>query len=147
MNFSNNPFNGKYVMNLSSLTLNNGAVLNLSGSAGSAFVINVSGAFSLNNSSQITLSGGLTPSDVLINVTGNSGAFSIAGNSLLQGTLLAYNKSGAQRTLTVGGANTLIRGEIIANKVVVSGGAKVRKPPRASCDQDRSERDREREGD
>ena len=149
MNFSNsgNPFNGKYVMNLSSLTLNNGAVLNLSGAAGSAFVVNVSGAFSLNNSSQIALSGGLTPSDVLFNVTGNSGAFSILGNSLFQGTLLAYNKSGAQRTLTVDGANTLIRGEIIANKVVVSGGAKVRKPPKASCDGDRDEHERERERD
>lgn len=149
LSFSNNPFGGKYVMNLSSLTLNNGALLTLSGSAGSAFVINVSGAFSLNNSSEIRLSGGLTPSDVLINVTGNSGAFSIAGNSLLQGTLLAYNSAnhGTQRTLTVDGANTLVRGEIIANKVVVTGGAKVRKPPRASCDQDDEEKDREQEKD
>jgi hypothetical protein len=147
--FSNNPFNGRYVMNLSSLTLDNGAVLNLTGSAGSAFVINVSGAFSLNNHSQIALSGGLTTSDVLINVTGNHSTFSIAGDSLLQGTLLAYNsaRNGAQRTLTVDGANTLVRGEVIANKVVVTGGAKVRKPPRASCNDDREEHHREREDD
>jgi hypothetical protein len=147
LSFSNNPFNGKYVMQLSSLVMANNSVLTLSGNAGSAFVINVSGSFSLASSSQIVLSGGLTPSDVLFNVTGNSGAFSITGNSLLQGTLLAYNKTGTQRTLTVDGVNTLIRGQIIANKVVVSGGAKVRKPPKASCDQDRSERDREQERD
>jgi hypothetical protein len=35
--------------------------------------------------SRILLTGGLTPSDVLFNVTGNSGSSSIAGNSLFKG--------------------------------------------------------------
>jgi choice-of-anchor A domain-containing protein len=147
LSFNNNPFSGKYVMNLTSLTLTNHSVLTLNGAAGTAFVVNVSGAFSLTSNSQIVLSGGLTPSDVLFNVTGNTGAFSITGDSLLQGTLLAYNKNGTQRTLTLDGVNTLVRGQIIANKVIITGGAKVRKPPRASCDQDRNEQDREREND
>lgn len=149
MSFSNNPFNGKYVMNLSNLTLTNGAVLTLNGAAGTAFVINVSGSFSLTNSSQIVLSGGLTTSDVLFNIKGNSGTFQITGSSLFQGTLLAYNSAtnGTQRTLTIDGSNTLLRGEVIANRVVVTNGARVRIPPRASCDDDRDEGRRGQERD
>ena len=149
MSFTNNPFNGKYVMNLSNLTLTNGAVLTLNGAAGTAFVVNVSGSFSLTNSSQIVLSGGLTTSDVLFNIKGNTGTFQITGNSLFQGTLLAYNSAtnGTQRTLTIDGSNTLLRGEVIANRVVVTNGARVRKPPRASCDDDRDEDKRGRERD
>lgn len=149
MTFDNNPFGGKYVMSLSNFILNNQSVLILKGVAGSAFVINVSGSFSLDNGSKIRLVGGLTPSDVLFNVTGNSGTFSIAGNSLFKGTLLAYNSAGAQRTLTVSGNNTLIRGQIIANKVIVTDGAKVRKPRKVSKgrDEDDDERERERECD
>ena len=139
MMFSNsgNPFNGKYVMKLNNFMLNNNSTLTLNGVAGSAFVINVSNNFSLANGSKIVLTGGLTPSDVLFNVRGGSGTFSIASGSLFQGTLLAYNStSSTQRTLTVSGANTLARGELIANKVVVSNGAHVKKPKKMSRDDD-----------
>jgi len=137
--FSNNgnPFNGKYVMKLGNFTLNNNATLTLNGAAGSAFVINVSNNFSLNNGSKIVLSGGLTFSDVLFNIRGPSGTFSIGGGSLFNGTLLAYNStSSTQRTLTISGANTLVNGQVIANKVVVSGGGKVKKPKKVSKDDD-----------
>jgi hypothetical protein len=129
---SNNTFGGKYVMNLGNFTLNN-ATLTLNGASGSAFVINVSNNFSLDNGSKIVLSGGLTISDVLFNVRGPTGTFSIGGGSLFNGTLLAYNStSSVQRVLTVSGANTLVTGETIANKVVVSSGAKMTKPPKKS---------------
>ena len=102
------------------------------GAAGSAFVINVSNNFSLDNGSKIVLTGGLTFSDVLFNVRGPTGTFSIGGGSLFNGTLLAYNStSSVQRTLTVSGANTVVTGETIANKVVISG-AKMKKPPKKS---------------
>jgi hypothetical protein len=148
LSFSNNPFAGKYVMNLSSLVMSNNSVLTLTGSAGSAFVINVSGAFSLTSGAKIVLAGGLTTSDVLFNVTGNTGAFTIAGGSLFNGTLLAYNstKNGTQRTLTVDGAGTLVTGQLIANKVIVSNGAKVRKPPKVSCDRDDDDDDDDNQG-
>ena len=147
---SNNPFGGKYVMNLSNLVMSNGATLTLNGVSGSAFVINVAGNFNLNSSARIMLTGGLTTSDVLFNVRGSSGTFSITGNSLFTGTLLAYNSaSSVQRTLTVSDSNTLVRGQIIANKVVVNGGGKVRKPPKLSCDSagDGDEKEREKERD
>jgi Ice-binding-like len=137
MTINNNPFGGKYVMKLTNFVLNNNATLTLNGAAGSAFVINVSNNFSLANNSRIVLTGGLTPSDVLFNVRGGSGTFSIASGSLFQGTLLAYNSSSStQRTLTVSGDKTSANGELIANKVVVKDGAKVKKPKKKSRDND-----------
>jgi hypothetical protein len=137
MTINNNPFGGKYVMKLTNFVLNNKSTLTLNGVAGSAFIINVSNNFSLANQSRIVLTGGLTPSDVLFNVRGSSGTFSIASGSLFQGTLLAYNStSSTQRTLTVSGANTLTNGELIANKVVVNNGAHVKKPKKMSRDDD-----------
>jgi Ice-binding-like len=137
MTINNNPFGGKYVMKLTNFVLDNKSTLTLNGAAGSAFIINVSNNFSLANQSKIVLTGGLTPSDVLFNVRGSSGTFSIASGSLFQGTLLAYNStSSTQRTLTVSGKNTLANGELIANKVIVSNGAHVKKPKKMSRDND-----------
>ena len=135
--FSNNPFGGKYVMKLGNFVLDNHSTLTLNGAEGSAFVINVSGNFSLANGSKIVLTGGLTASDVLFNITGASGTFSITGDSIFSGTLLAYNSaSSAQRTLTIAGSKTEVSGEVIVNKVVITSGAKVKKPKKASCDED-----------
>ena len=137
LTFDNNPFKGKYVMNLGNFTLDNHSTFTLNGAAGTAFVINVSNNFSLNNGSKIVLSGGLTFSDVLFNIRGPSGTFSIGGDSLFNGTLLAYNStSSVQRTLTISGANTVVNGQVIANKVVVSGGGEVKKPKKVSKDDD-----------
>jgi Ice-binding-like len=133
---------GKYVMNLSSFVMGggtngaNGGTLTLKGAAGSAFVINVSGAFSLGSNARIVLMGGLTVSDVLFNVTGSNSTFSIGGDALFNGTLLAYNKSGAQRTLTITGHNTQINGELLANRIQLQSGAHVKKPKEKSKDDD-----------
>jgi hypothetical protein len=127
-----NPFNGKYVMSLSNFVLSGGSTLTLNGAAGSAFVLNISGQFNISGASQIKLTGGLTPSDVLFNVRGNNSTFSISGDSVFNGTLLAYNSSGAQRTLTISGHNTTVNGEVIVNRLVQSSGAHVKHPKKKS---------------
>src|SRR5438105_3923356 len=140
--FDNTAFSGKYVMNLSSFVMGggtnggNGGTLTLNGAAGSAFVLNISGAFSLGGNAKILLTGGLTVSDVLFNVTGSNSTFSIGGDALFNGTLLAYNKSGAQRTLTITGHNTQINGELLANRIQLQSGAHVKKPKEKSKHKD-----------
>jgi hypothetical protein len=149
--FNNNPFGGKYVMKLTNFTLTNSATLTLNGAAGSAFVINVSNNFSLDSHSRILLTGGLTASDVLFNVTGAGGTTQILGSSLFKGTLLAYNSAtgGTQRTVTVSDPFSMTRGQIIANKVVVKDGSWCKKPRKVSKDRDDDddERDRKHERD
>jgi hypothetical protein len=135
------PFGGKYVMNLSSFVMGganngNGGTLTLNGAAGSAFVLNISGAFSLGGNAKILLTGGLTVSDVLFNITGSNSTFTIGGDALFNGTLLAYNSSGAQRTLQITGHNTQINGELLAYKISLQSGAHVKKPKEKSKEKD-----------
>ena len=136
MIFDNTPFGGKYVMNLSSFVMGGGGTLTLNGAANSAFVLNISGAFNLGGQAKILLTGGLTVSDVLFNVTGSNSTFTISGDALFNGTLLAYNSSGAQRTLTITGHNTQINGELIANRILLQSGAHVKKPKEKSKEKD-----------
>jgi hypothetical protein len=127
-----NPFNGKYVMSLSNFVMSGGSTLTLNGAAGSAFVLNITGKFDLEGASKILLTGGLTPSDVLFNVRGNNSTFSIGGDSVFNGTLLAYNSSGTQRTLSITGHNTTVNGEVIVNRLVLQSGAHVKHPKKKS---------------
>ena len=133
---SNNPFSGKYVMNLSDFVLGAGSTLTLNGAAGSAFVLNITGKFDISGGSKVLLTGGLTVSDVLFNVRGSNSTFSISGDSVFNGTLLAYNSSGAQRTLTITGHNTQINGELLANRILLQSGAHVKKPKEKSKEKD-----------
>src|SRR5437016_6451973 len=140
--FDNTPFGGKYDMNLSSFVMGggntnaNGGTLTQNGAAGSAFVLNISGAYSITVNAKILLTGGLTVSDVLFNVTGSNSTFSIGGDALFNGTLLAYNSSGAQRTLQITGHNTQINGELLAYRINLQSGAHVKKPKEKSKDDD-----------
>ena len=136
LTISNNPFAGKYVMNLSNFVLGGGSTLTLNGAAGSAFVLNITGKFDIGGGSKVLLTGGLTVSDVLFNVRGNNSTFSIGGDSVFNGTLLAYNSSGAQRTLQISGHNTQINGELLANKISLQSGAHVKKPKEKSKEKD-----------
>jgi len=136
LTFSNNPFAGKYVMNLSNFVMGGGSTLTLNGAAGSAFVLNITSKFDIGGASKILLTGGLTVSDVLFNVRGNNSTFSIGGDALFNGTLLAYNSSGAQRTLQITGHNTQINGELIAYKINLQSGAHVKKPKEKSKHKD-----------
>ena len=99
-------------------------------------MLNISGAFDLGGKAKILLTGGLTVSDVLFNVTGSNSTFSIGGDALFNGTLLAYNSSGAQRTLQISGHNTQINGELLANKISLQSGAHVKKPKEKSKEKD-----------
>lgn len=143
--FNNTPFGGKYVMNLTDFVLGGGgssktggAILTLNGVAGSAFVINVSRNFNIGGGAQILLTGGLTPSDVLFNIRGNNAGttgalnFEIGGDAVFNGTLLAYNSSGTQRTLMISGHNTRVTGEVIANKLIFSSGGHITHPKKKS---------------
>jgi fibronectin-binding autotransporter adhesin len=102
-----------------------GGTLTLSGSTSTAFIINVTNQFSLTSASKIMLSGGVTWDSVLFNVRG-SGNVTLDGQSTLNGILMANN-----RTVQMAGGSKVI-GEIIANKVKLSGGSSVVNPPVSS---------------
>ena len=89
-----NLSSGLNVIDLTSITLQNGSKLDLNGSAGSEIILNVSGNVTL-NLSDIVLTGGLTANDVVFNITG--GGLSTSGclnNELdLAGTFLSLNNN------------------------------------------------------
>jgi hypothetical protein len=101
---------GVNVVNVSKINLGNGQTLTLNGPAGAQFVVNDTGNLVL-NSGKIILTGGLTPSDVVINVTSSGNQVSASGGlnneSVINGILLAP-KSG------IAFAPGLINGEAIA---------------------------------
>lgn len=112
----------RFVMNISNFSLSASSILTLSGDANSSFVLNISGAFSVSNS-QIVLAGGVNAANVLFNYTGTSGVVLSGGQ--VTGIILAasasnYKTSNVQLT---GGAH--LYGEIIADKVSLSGAAVV----------------------
>ena len=118
---------GVNVLNVSGINLGNGQALTLNGPAGSQFVINDSGNLVL-NSGHINLTGGLTPSDVVINDTASGNAISASGGlnneSVVNGILLAPNSG-------IAFAPGLINGEAIAggNNIHFVSGAEVHSPP------------------
>jgi hypothetical protein len=118
---------GRNVVNLTGLTLNGGADLILSGPAGSSWVVNDTGGFNLTGGSTITLMGGLTPTDILFNLTGTGNAqFSGGGGgaAALDGVLLAPDRD-------VNLAPGIVTGEVIAGGdiTIVSGGRVVTPTP------------------
>jgi hypothetical protein len=114
---------GTVVLKLTDFVLSGGAKLTLQGSAGTTFIINVSRNFSLSNGANIGLSGGLSWDHVLFNVRGSGSTVTLSGGSqVMSGILLATN-----RTVSLeNGAS--VSGEIIADKVTLSGGASVARP-------------------
>jgi hypothetical protein len=128
---------GKLTLRLTDFVLTKKSQVTFNGLAGQSAVIDVSNNFNVGGASKVLLTGGLTPSDILFNITGNNigkpGALpnEIGGDSIFNGTLLAYNANGPQRSLFVSGHHTEFNGELIANRVSVTGG-KVKKPKKAS---------------
>ena len=109
------------VLKLQNLTITSGT-LTLAGSITTNFVINVTNQFSLTNHAQIILSGGVTWDNVLFNVRGTGSPVTLDGQSILRGVLMANN-----RTVSNAGGS-LVYGEVVANKVTLSGSAQIQHP-------------------
>ena len=114
---------GDYVFNISSISLNQSALV-LSAPVGSQIVLNISGNITLNGGNKgngILLAGGLTSSDVVINLTGaNSNVTTSGGGNANQifGTVLAV---GINQSVNLHPGQ--INGEIIARTLTTSSGA------------------------
>src|SRR3954447_6591556 len=118
---------GRVVLKISDFSLNGKDILTLQGtSPNTVFIINVSNHFDMNDQSKIVLSG-LMPSDVLFNVrnaTNTTGPdLHIQKQASFQGILLA-----TKRTVQIKDA-AIARGEIIANRIDISGTAQIIHPP------------------
>lgn len=118
----NNSLNAPIVLKLTDFVLNDagGTQLTLKGTALTKFIFDVSGAFTLANSSDIILSGGLQAGNVIFNARNNSGA-GLGGGSTLQGILLAANG-----TASLSGSE--VTGQVIGKSVALSGGSKIKAP-------------------
>jgi Ice-binding-like len=112
------------VLKLQNFLLAGNATFTLEGTGTTAFIINVTKKFSLSDRSSIVLSGGLTWDNVLFNVRGARVALS--DHSSLSGTLMvndhAVNMSG----------HSIVQGQVVANRVLLSDAAQVIHPPVAS---------------
>ncbi len=72
--------------------MNSGAILTITGGPGDTFVLNDSGGFDFTKSF-IRLTGGISPLNVLFNVTGTGTGVDVSGdNSIFFGNLLAVNR-------------------------------------------------------
>jgi hypothetical protein len=78
---------GVNVVSISSITIKKGATLNLSGDASDIMILDISGALTVHTTAQIVLVGGLTASQVILNV--RTGDVSLPQSFELDGTLIA----------------------------------------------------------
>jgi choice-of-anchor A domain-containing protein len=108
------------VLNLSELSLSGNAMLTLSGPVGAQFVINVDDKFSLSGNSQVKVSGGVDPLDVIFNFKGKKATMS--GNTMLNGVIMA-----ADGTFE-GSGNAIVKGQVVASKIRLDGNAKIVSP-------------------
>jgi hypothetical protein len=113
---------GTNVLHITSVTISNGT-LTLSAPHGGSFIMNVSGSFALSGASRITLTGGITPSDVLYNFVGSGGGIAMSGGASVAGILLA-----PQRGIAL--SNAIVTGEIISggSGIAFSGTTQVNNP-------------------
>jgi hypothetical protein len=112
---------GCVVLKLTNFLMSGSSTFTLQGTAGTAFIIDVSKQFSLSGSGRIVLGMGINPQDVLFNIRGTGTQVSLSGNSHVEGILLA-----TKRTVSIGPAT--VRGEVIANAVNLHSGGSVVTP-------------------
>lgn len=113
------------VLKLQDFNITSGT-LTLQGTASTNFVLNISRQFSMSDHSQIILSGGVTWDNVLFNIRGTGSTVTMSGQSTLRGVLMANN-----RTVDMSGGS-LVLGSVIADKIKLSGGAQINRPPISS---------------
>jgi cytoskeletal protein CcmA (bactofilin family) len=111
------------VLNLGSFVLGGNSTFSLQGTATTTFIINVSKQFALSGNAAIVLSGGVQWDNVLFNVTGRGSNVSLSRNSSLTGILMATG-----RTVQLSGQAS-VAGEVIADRVVVTGSGTITHPP------------------
>ena len=97
------------VIDITTFTPSNNAIITLDAPAGSSFVIRVSSTLTLSNGSQIKLTGGIT-SDGVTFVYKGSGTVTLSNNSILYGSILSPN-----------GAITVSNDATVKDGVLVSG--------------------------
>ena len=111
------------VLNLKNFQLKGNATLTLQGTATTNFIINVKNQFALSGNARILLSGGDQWNNVLYNVNGPGADVTLGGNSSLQGILMA-----TKRTVRLTGSS-VVTGEVIGNRNVISDASQVLHPP------------------
>ena len=114
MTITGNPFE-KVVLNLTNFTMSAGT-FTLQGTTNTAFIINVSNNFSLNNA-KIMLSG-VPSANVLFNVLGTGGQVSLNQGTSMGGILL-----GVQRKIVLSGGKVF--GRVFANQFNITSGGQV----------------------
>ncbi len=111
------------VLNLRSFAMSGSSTLTLTGSATTTYVINVNRRFSLTDSARIVLSGGLDWNDVVFNVRARGSDVQLGGNAMFQGILLATRRSVQMRGFAT------VRGEVIADALIMQGTTQINHPP------------------
>ena len=107
--------NEKIVLNLTDFVLSNGT-FTLQGTTTTAFIINISGKFSINNSN-IVLSG-VPNANVLFNITGSGSQVSLNQGTSMGGILLA-----TKRKVDLSGGK--VYGRVIGDQVNITSGGQV----------------------
>jgi choice-of-anchor A domain-containing protein len=102
---------GTNVLDVASIQMSGGSTkLIFSAPQGAQFIVNDSGVLNLSGGSMILLQGGLVPSSIVFNVTGQQ--VQISGGSIVSGIILATRSSvSLQGILTgelIGGQGTLV---------------------------------------
>ena len=110
------------VLNLGAFAMTGNSLLTLTGTATTSFVINVNRSFSLASAAQIVLSG-VDWNDVIFNVRGRGAQVQISGTATFQGILLATRRTVRLRD------SALVRGEVIADALMMQGLARIDHPP------------------
>ena len=116
-------------LNLQNFKMSGSSTFTLQGTATTNFIINVTKQFSLSGSATIVLSGGVQWNHVFFNVLGKGSDVTLSGHSSLTGIITAK-----QRTVKLSD-HSIVRGEVIANKVVLSGNGQIIQPPVVSPEQ------------
>ena len=109
------------VISVNQIQLDGSSTLTLHGSANAYFFINVSGKYSMTGTSAIHLTGGVSTTHVIFNITGTGEQVAFTGQSVGVGTYLAPNRDISVSGATVNGV--LIGGE--NHQIAITSGAHV----------------------